>query len=139
VSVFPVMIYVLFGTSKHLSIGTFAIPAIMTAPSIMRYEGILYPSESDLSEGLNDTSQFLSTDINEGKIKIGMILALMVGVLQVLFAILHVGFVTKYLSDSIVSGFTCGAAIHIAISQIASLLGYNAKKSKLIFQLVGVS
>lgn len=138
VSIFPVILYVLFGTSRHLSMGTFAIPAIMTASVLMRYEGILYPSESGLAKSLNDTSQYLSTDINVAKIKIGMILAFMVGILQVIFAVLHIGFVTKYLSDSIVAGFTTGAAIHIVTSQIASLLGYKAKKSKLMFKLIGV-
>jgi MFS superfamily sulfate permease-like transporter len=58
--------------------------------------------------------------------------------LKVIFAIFHVGFLAKYLSDSIVAGFTTGAAIHIVVSQIGSLLGYSTKKPKIMFKLIGV-
>ena len=56
-----------------------------------------------------------------------------------MFAILHVGSLTKYLSEAIVAGFTCGAAFHIVTSQISALLGYSTGKVTMPFKLIGVS
>ena len=49
---------------------------------------------------------------------------------KLLFAILHVGFFTKYLSDFIVAGFTTGAAFHIVLSQVNPLLGEKKNQKK---------
>lgn len=37
--------------------------------------------------------------------------------------VLQVGFIVVYLSDSLVSGFTTAAAIHIVVSQLKFVLG----------------
>ena len=49
------------------------------------------------------------------------------------------GCVTKYISEVIVAGFTCGAAFHIVTSQIGSLLGFSVPTVTIPFKLVGVS
>ncbi len=54
------------------------------------------------------------------------------------FAIFHIGFVTKYLSDVIVSGFTTGAAFHIILSQVYPFLGIYTGKVTTSFKLIGV-
>jgi MFS superfamily sulfate permease-like transporter len=41
------------------------------------------------------------------------------------FAVLRLSFITAYLSDQVVAGFTAGAAIHVGTSQISSL--FNMK------------
>lgn len=43
--------------------------------------------------------------------------------IKILLSILHVGVLTKYLSDAIINGFTTGAAYHVIVSQLAPLLG----------------
>lgn len=54
------------------------------------------------------------------------------------FAIFHVGYVTKYLSDAIVNGFTTGAAYHVVVSQIPTLLGIKTTEEQETFVLIGV-
>ena len=56
-----------------------------------------------------------------------------------MLSLLHFGFVTKYLSDSIVSGLSVGAVYHIITSQVKLLLGINHKPTELPFVLVGVT
>ncbi len=51
---------------------------------------------------------------------------------------MHIGGVTKYLSEVIVSGFTTGAAVHIVTSQIGALFGFPIGKVTIPFKLVGV-
>lgn len=43
--------------------------------------------------------------------------------MQIAAGILQLGFITQFLSDSLVSGYTCAAAFTIAITQIRSIFG----------------
>lgn len=72
-------------------------------------------------------ARYLSNDPAEARIMVGAALALVAGVIHLAMAILHFGYVTVYLSDSIVQGFTTGCAIHIITSQIPPLLGIKIK------------
>lgn len=71
----------------------------------------------------SSSSNFISNDPEKGAVLLAMALSFYVGILQIILGTLHVGFVTKFLSDSIVKGFTCGAAFHVILSQIGPLLG----------------
>lgn len=52
--------------------------------------------------------------------------------------VLHVGFTTKYLSDSIVNGFTLGCTFQIFVSQIATVLGLKLGKIDIPLDLIAV-
>lgn len=43
--------------------------------------------------------------------------------MQLAMGVLHVGFIVVYLSDTLVSGFTTAAAVHILVSQLKFVLG----------------
>lgn len=45
--------------------------------------------------------------------------------LQLIMGILQFGFIVVYLSDTLVSGFTTAAAIHILVSQLKFVLGLD--------------
>jgi MFS superfamily sulfate permease-like transporter len=123
---FNVLLYVLLGTSKHLSAGTYSIVSIIVATSIRKYDGVLFPKPGTVFNETTyqgDTSRFLSYDPVEGAVMVSTALAFTTGIIHVLLALLHVGFVTKFLSDSIVGGFTCGSAIVVIFSQVKNLLG----------------
>lgn len=132
----------------------------MVISSLNKYNGILYPAQADAHGGgiANKTAGgivhaaahaaahasasgavgYLSNDPVEAKILIAGTLALLVGIIQILFAIFHFGVVTKYLSDSIVNGFTTGAAFHVVVSQIPTLLGIKLGEMHLPVVLIGV-
>lgn len=59
--------------------------------------------------------------------------------LKIALGLLHIGFVTKYLSDPIVNGFTTGAAYYILVSQISTLLGLKLGKVNIPFALIAVN
>jgi MFS superfamily sulfate permease-like transporter len=88
---------------------------------------------------ISDHANFISENPVEARVMIAGSMALLVGLLHCLFAILHVGVVTKYLSDSIVNGFTIGAAYHVVTSQISTLLGIKLDGEEIPFVLIGVS
>jgi SulP family sulfate permease len=51
------------------------------------------------------------------------LLALMVGVIQILLAVFKLGDLTRYVSESVILGFMAGAGILIAIGQIGNFVG----------------
>ena len=52
-----------------------------------------------------------------------VLLALMVGALQIIIALLRLGDLTRYVSESVVLGFMAGAGCMVALTQIPNLLG----------------
>ncbi len=53
---------------------------------------------------------------------VGM-LAIMVGMIQILIALLGLGDLTRYISESVILGFMAGAGLLVALTQIHNLLG----------------
>nr|XP_054749942.1 pendrin-like [Lytechinus pictus] len=136
---FPVLIYFFMGTSKHLSMGTFAVVSLMCRETVGRVLMERFPHASALEMGppgenfhLNDngtntdsTAAPGGVDIEAERVKIHVALCLIVGILQVVMGILRCGFVTVYLSEALVRAFTTGAAFHVLTSQVPSALGIN--------------
>ncbi|CAF2043604.1 unnamed protein product [Rotaria magnacalcarata] len=149
VSFFPVIVYAFLGTSRHLSIGTFAVSSLMILAAINNRVGTLIPPNSIASiantttttsgaitnvstpDTLETTSltnnRYLSNDPDQARIILGTALALVSGLVHLAMAILHFGYVTVYLSDSIIQGFTTASAVHIITSQLPPLLGIKIK------------
>ena len=63
----------------------------------------------------------------EDKINAVLVLALMIGVLQVVIAVLRIGDLTRYISHSVVVGFTAGASVLLVMDQMKHLLGLSYK------------
>jgi SulP family sulfate permease len=55
------------------------------------------------------------------------LLAVMVGFVQIAIAVTRLGDVTRYISESVVSGFVAGAALLTIIGQVANALGVKAQ------------
>jgi len=55
------------------------------------------------------------------------LLAIMVGIIQILIAVLKLGDLTRYISESVVIGFMAGASVLIVIGQAANFLGLHDK------------
>ena len=51
------------------------------------------------------------------------LLAAMIGVIQILIAVLKLGDLTRYISESVITGFMSGAAMLTIVGQIGNALG----------------
>lgn len=100
-SILPALAYALLGSSMAQSVGPMAITSLMTATSLAS----LAPSGSELYGAM--AAQ----------------MALISGVVLVLCGLLRLGFLSSLLSRPVMSGFTSGAALVIAASQLKVLLG----------------
>lgn len=106
----PLIIYALLGTSRQLAVGPVAMVSLL------------------IFSGVN---QFAKPE-SESFIQMAILLALMVGVMQLAMGILRLGFLVNFLSHPVISGFTSAAAIIIGTSQLKHLLGIKVEGEKFI-------
>ena len=109
----PQIIYAFFGTSRQLSVAPVAMISLL------------------IGAGISELAPVGS----EEYIKLAIMLAMMVGVLQFLFGIFKMGFLVNFLSQPVISGYTSAAAIIIGLSQIKHLLGVEMPSSNLIHEI----
>ncbi|KAJ8397051.1 hypothetical protein AAFF_G00011050 [Aldrovandia affinis] len=111
-SFFPVVLYMLFGTGRHVSTGTFAVVSLMTGSVV----------EQLVPVGLNSSSAE-AADIEAQRIGVASAVAFLSGIMMICMFGLQLGFLATYLSEPIVKAFTSGAAFHVTVSQLQSMLG----------------
>ncbi|KAK5621539.1 hypothetical protein CRENBAI_001593 [Crenichthys baileyi] len=112
---FPVVIYFFLGTSRHISVGPFPVLCLMIGSVVTR----LVPDEGPAA----NITGFEGLTRDEQRVLVASSLTFLTGIMQLAMGILQVGFVVMYLSDTLVSGFTTAAAIHILVSQLKFVLG----------------
>ena len=100
-STLPLLIYAIFSSSRHLSVGPTAITSLLVFSGVSAFEK-------------TGTSEYINLVI---------LLALMVGMFQLLLAVFKMGFIVKYISPSVLGGYTSAAAIMIGLSQLKHVLG----------------
>lgn len=113
-SITPLLLYALFGTSRQLAVGPVAMVALLIAAGVGN----------------------LATSGSNEFIALAILLALMVGVFQLLLGLLRLGFLVNFLSHPVISGFTSAAALIIGFSQLKHLLGIDIAKSNFIHSII---
>ncbi len=103
----PMIVYVLFGTSRQLVVGPTAMICILVASGV----GMIAEAGS------------------EEYISLVILLSLLVGCLQFAFGLLRLGFLINFLSHPVLNGFISAAAIIIILSQIDNLIGVSSIQS----------
>jgi len=116
-SIFPLILYAAFGTSRTLAVGPVALVSLMVASTIQNLSPV-FP----------------------GRIgEIPMALALLVGAISVAMGLLRVGFVVNFISHHVISGFTSAAALIIALSQFKHLLGIDLPRTHNILAILATA
>uniref|UniRef100_A0A8B9Q6P8 Solute carrier family 26 member 6 n=1 Tax=Apteryx owenii TaxID=8824 RepID=A0A8B9Q6P8_APTOW len=121
-SFYPVFLYFFFGTSRHNSVGPFAVISVM----IGSVTDSLVPSE-DFLESVNSTNVTMVNEARRDAARVELVatLTILVGVFQVALGLLQFGFVVTYLSDPLVRGYTTAASVHVLISQLKYVFGIS--------------
>uniref|UniRef100_A0A8C2KXM2 Solute carrier family 26 member 6 n=1 Tax=Cyprinus carpio TaxID=7962 RepID=A0A8C2KXM2_CYPCA len=124
-SFYPILIYFIFGTSKHISVGTYAVMSVMIGSVTER----LAPDSDFMIPG-NDTNS-TSLDIvsrDAERVKIAATVTFLSGIFQLLLGLVRFGFVVTYLSEPLVRAYTTAAAIHVIVSQLKYSFGINPQR-----------
>ena len=103
----PILVYAVLGTSMQLAVGPVAMDSLLVAAGL---------------------GTLVLTGV-ENYISMALLLAFMVGVIQVSLGLLRMGFLTNFLSRPVISGFTSAAAVIIIISQLKHFFGVNIPPS----------
>ncbi|MDQ3633474.1 MAG: sulfate permease [Acidobacteriota bacterium] len=101
----------LWGSSRHLSTGPAALVSFLVLTALVP----------------------IATPESPEFIALAIILALIIGLIQLLMGIFKLGFIMNFISHSVISGFTTAAAIIIAATQIPSLFGFTVEKHEYVF------
>ena len=99
----PPAVYAVFGTSRQLSVGPVAMDSLLTASALAALS-------------LVDTPSYVAAAV---------LLAALVGAVQLVLGLARAGFVVNFLSRPVISGFTSAAALIIATSQLSHIFGLS--------------
>lgn len=111
----PQLVYALTGTSRQLGVGPVAMDSLLVAVVV-----------GQLAQ--TGTADYLSMAI---------LLAFLVGLIQLLFGVLRLGFLVNFLSLPVISGFTSAAALIIGFSQLKYLMGVDLGRSQYLHEILG--
>ncbi|XP_068406016.1 chloride anion exchanger [Eschrichtius robustus] len=115
---FPVIIYFFLGTSRHISVGPFPVLSMMVGAVVVR----LTPIADTPGPTVTDSSVANDSSLDEHKVMVAATVTILSGIIQLLMGVLQLGFVVIYLSESLISGFTTAAAVHVLVSQLKFIL-----------------
>jgi SulP family sulfate permease len=104
----PMVVYVLLGTSRPLSVSTTTTVAILTAAEL----GKVAPN--------GGTGELIAA---------GATLAVLVGAMLLLASVLRLGFIANFISDPVLAGFKAGIGLVIVVDQVPKLLGFHIVKT----------
>ena len=107
-SMVPMVLYTIFGTSRALSVGPVAIDSLLVAVGLAPFAALGSPDY----------------------IALALLLALMVGLIEISMGLLRLGFVVNFLSHAVIVGFTNAAVLVIGASQFKHLLGVSIPQSE---------
>ncbi|KAM5193408.1 sulfate anion transporter 1 [Mantella aurantiaca] len=152
-SFFANLIYFIMGTSRHVSVGIFSLISLMVGQVVDRevqlagfdldddaIHGIQGKNGSDFMNITSVNISFGIMDIECGKecyaISVAAVLTFMAGIYQLLMGIFRLGFLSIYLSESMLDGFATGASLTILTAQVKYLLGIKIPRSPGIGMLI---
>jgi high affinity sulfate transporter 1 len=113
----PMLIYVLLGTSRPLSVSSTSTISMLTATELAR-----------VTQG-GDPADYLVA---------ASMLALLVGVFLLLAGLLRLGFLANFISLPVLTGFKAGIGVVIFVGQLGKVLGLSIEKGPVFQTLLSV-
>ncbi len=113
----PMLIYVLLGTSRPLSVSSTSTISMLTATELAR-----------VAQGGDPAETLVAAST----------LALLVGVFLLLAGLLRLGFLANYISLPVLTGFKAGIGVVIFVGQLGKVLGLSIEKGPVFQSLLSV-
>jgi SulP family sulfate permease len=106
----PQIVYAFTGTSRQLAVGPVAMDSLLVAAGLSA----------------------IAIAGSDRYIELAILLAAMMGGIQLLLGVFRMGFLVNFLSRPVISGFTSAAALIIGLNQLPHLLGVTLPRSNQI-------
>jgi sulfate permease, SulP family len=117
------LVYALFGTSRHLSVGPTSATAALLASSVAA--ALVASAAANPSD--QTTYQAYAAAF-----------VLVVGLVYLAAGLARLGFITQFLSKPVMDGFVVGLAIFVAVGQLYKLFGVAKPEGNTVEKLIGV-
>uniref|UniRef100_A0A665SW62 Solute carrier family 26 member 6, like n=1 Tax=Echeneis naucrates TaxID=173247 RepID=A0A665SW62_ECHNA len=121
-SLYPALIYFFFGTSRHISIGTFTVLSIMVGSVTERLAPDLYFLKVNET---NITAEVDTVARDSYRVQVAAATTVLGGLIQVVLGLVKFGFVGTYLSEPLVRAYTTAAAAHAVVAQLKYIFGVS--------------
>jgi high affinity sulfate transporter 1 len=121
--VVSLLVYALFGTSRHLSVGGTSATAALLASSVA---------------AALVASAFATASDPQAYPAYAAAFVLVTGLVFLVAGIARLGFITQFLSKPVMDGFVVGLAAFVAVGQLNKLLGVEKPEGNTIEKLVGI-
>uniref|UniRef100_A0A914RZA6 SLC26A/SulP transporter domain-containing protein n=1 Tax=Parascaris equorum TaxID=6256 RepID=A0A914RZA6_PAREQ len=137
-SFFPTITYAIFGTSKHITLGEQLQSISLILSHLILFISSKYRRME--SKTVSSIDSFCPEPAKESAHLIAItavcIRVTLYGTSKVaVMSVLQLHFITSYLSDPLVGGFTTGAACHVFASQVPKLVGVSLRPRQGLFKL----
>lgn len=119
-SLFPAIIYAIFGMGRHVATGTFALTSLISANAVER---LVPQSSRNLTTTQSNSSVLGLSDFELQRIGVAAAVSFLGGLIQVAMFVLQLGSATFLATEPVISAMTTGAATHVVTSQVKYLLG----------------
>uniref|UniRef100_A0A5K4F394 STAS domain-containing protein n=2 Tax=Schistosoma mansoni TaxID=6183 RepID=A0A5K4F394_SCHMA len=124
-SFFPALVYFVFGTSRHVSIGTFSVVSLLTADPVDRLTSLFDVNNRSLEK----YNVYNGKQIDDFRLTVVITVCILTGLFQVALGVLRLGVLVVYISEPLLSGFTCASAVHVFTSQLNGLFGIQLNRA----------
>uniref|UniRef100_A0A8C5WUW8 Solute carrier family 26 member 4 n=1 Tax=Laticauda laticaudata TaxID=8630 RepID=A0A8C5WUW8_LATLA len=134
---FPILTYFFLGTSRHISVGPFPVVSLMVGSVVlsMAPDEKFLLTNSNLT-GMNGTAGIDIISRDAQRVLISSTVTFLVGIIQLVFGVLQIGFIVRYLADPLVGGFTTAAAFQVFVSQLKIVLNVSTKNYNGVLSII---
>ncbi len=114
--------------------GLYSLITGMTVASLFT-SSVIMAVDSTSATALT-TYEALSGYPAEQKVPALVVLTLMAGIFQLIFGLLKLGFLTRFISNSVMTGFMTGIAINTILGQVGDLTAYDSDAPNRVFRAI---
>ncbi|XP_058128618.1 sulfate transporter [Anopheles ziemanni] len=133
---FHSLVYAVMGTSRHISMGTFAVTSLMTAKIVATYATFVPTLALNETVGAIDPAIDPIAEAVYTPIQVATAVSFVAGIIYFAMSAARLGMLSSLLSEPLVSGFTTAAAVHVMVSQLKDLLGVSIPRYKGAFKVI---
>eukprot|EP00775_Hariotina_reticulata_P010081 gene10081-10236_t len=126
----PVLVYAFVGSSRELAVGPVAVTSLLISSTLKQ----VVPGADDITNPNHPSPAMVA--VQESYNRHAIRLSLLVACMYTAVGVLNLGFLTNFLSHSVIGGFTSGAAIIIGLSQLKYILGYSVPRADKVHEAV---
>lgn len=116
-SIVPLLLYMLFGTSRFVTIGPAALISLLVLTGLDQLN-------------ITDPAEYLNAVF---------LIALIAGLIQFLMGMLKLGYIINFISQPVLKGFILGAAFTIMLSQVKHIMGIDAESGGTLKTIASLS